>query len=230
MGVLVDDETVGSYGIQDNDVLVAMATKPKPKPEKIAESERASTVKAPPEAPVPEGIPREHEFACSSASADEAVKQLCDMGFAREQVQKCLHAAHNNVDRAVEYLMSGIPDSGMNPVDLSPPATTDIAAAQAQGEPPAVGTTPFPAMPRSLPTASGAPPGAFDELRSHPHFDYLAQMVTQQPQMFQHILPELAQTYPDVVNEIRNHPGDFMRFLQGACGDQQPDGGDVMPP
>jgi len=85
-------------------------------------------------------------------------------------------------------------------------------------------------LPTTL-TDSGAPPGAFDELRSHPQFEELAQMVTQYPQMFSHILPDLAQTYPHVVQEIRNYPGDFMRFLQGASGGQQAgyDGGDDIP-
>jgi len=217
--VLVNEHTVESYGIQDNDVLVAMATKPKP--QKLAESKLASPATTSSVAPVPEVTAPEQESACSSA--EETVKQLCDMGFEREQVQKCLHAAFRNADRAIEYLMTGIPDSVVVPAGESAPA----APGQAQGP---AGTTPFPAMP-TLITNSGPAPGAFDELRSHPQFAELAQMVTHCPWRFQHILPELAQTYPHVVDEIRNYPGEFMRFLQVASGGQQAgdDGSDDIP-
>lgn len=38
------------------------------------------------------------------------VAQLCDMGFPEDQVRAALQAAFNNADRAVEFLMNGIPE------------------------------------------------------------------------------------------------------------------------
>ncbi|CAG8594236.1 9138_t:CDS:2 [Funneliformis mosseae] len=120
---------------------------------------------------------------------ENAVNNIMEMGFDRDQVAKAMRASFNNPDRAVEYLMTSIPDE---------PTVTEPAATQPTQQVPNPGVTPT--------TTAG--------LRSQPLFQQLRQIVQQNPSMLQPLLQQLGQSNPQFLQLINSNPEYFMRLLQ----------------
>eukprot|EP00440_Ansanella_granifera_P005552 gb/GFBE01006031.1/.p1 GENE.gb/GFBE01006031.1/~~gb/GFBE01006031.1/.p1 ORF type:complete len:818 (+),score=134.62 gb/GFBE01006031.1/:1-2454(+) len=126
--ILKDNELVKDLGLKPGAELIVYAPKEAaafaPAARTTAESAVAAAAAAegtrvPPAAAMPattEPVATSVDLDASAASRhvsgpafESTVAQLCEMGFVREDVQRCLAAAYGNPDRAVEYLMSGGP-------------------------------------------------------------------------------------------------------------------------
>lgn len=237
--ILVDDSPMQEYGIKEGEFVVVMVQKAKPPA--AAPADAAAPAPAPAAAPTPAVAPSPApapegpaagapggDAAMLAASAmpgmESTIANLCDMGFERPQVERCLRAAFGNPDRAVEYLMSGIPDGIGEDAPAAPPAPGGGGAPPGGG---GGGAAPFPAMGGAFPAmptgggggggGAGAPlPPALAELRNSPQFAQLAQLVATNPQMLQQMLPALAASNPAAAQAVQENPEAFIRMLQEA--------------
>ena len=152
------------------------------------------------------------------------------MGFERAQVQRAMRAAFNNPERAVEYLMSGVPPEA----EAAEAAAGAAAAAAAPAAPAAAAAAPAapaaaPAGPNAQPLDLFAPPGAatggggggagaggagpLDFLRSNPQFNALRSIVQANPQVLEPMLAELGRAQPDLLALINENQGEFLRLV-----------------
>ncbi|KAJ5232029.1 UV excision repair protein (RadW) [Penicillium chermesinum] len=166
--ILQDDKTVESYNIQEKDFLVCLPSK-QPKtassstpqaPSTPAARAPASTPAAPPPRPLllallqlPRSLLRLHlptnpsqapafndpSALAMGSAAESAVTQMEAMGFARSDIDRAMRAAFFNPDRAIEYLLTGIPDNVQQEQQQNQQAQQ---AERATGETPAAATTP----------------------------------------------------------------------------------------
>lgn len=116
---------------------------------------------------------------------ESMVDQICAMGFEREQVGRALRASFNNPDRAVEYLMTGIPDPPAEPAEPAEP--------QEHGEQPQEGGLEF--------------------LRRLPQFITMRRMVQQNPQSLPVLLQQLGQENPELLAIISQNQEEFISML-----------------
>jgi len=259
--ILADDAKINTLNIKPTDFLVLMVRKPKEAtpaaaaPAPAAQPAAAATPAQPTQtaAPTPAtpaaaaepsaqpssggSIESEAASALVTGSDFEAmVSNIMEMGFPREEVLRALRASFNNPNRAVEYLMTGIPD--MPAQAPASPASGRAAAPAAGGEgaaepgsPPAAGGEGAGEGGISLPSnllgalmgqQGGGAGGHFEWLRQHPQFNQIKAMVQRNPQLLGPLLQQLGQLNPQILQMIGQHQAEFMALLnepiQGGAG------------
>lgn len=152
-------------------------------------------------------------------SYDAMVNEIMLMGYEREQVVAALRASFNNPDRAVEYLLTGIPGreqgSSSGPDAAAPPASVAPAAP--------TGGSSTPANTESSPSAGGGNPLNF--LRNQPQFQVMRQLIQQNAALLPALLQEIGRENPELLQEIRNHQEQFIQMLNEPNPEAVPPGG-----
>jgi len=276
--ILQDANTVESYKIEEKGFIVCMVSKPKAAPAMNPPSTPAPaavvSTPAPPAAPSQPAVsstpvvpstpsPAPGPGATASTPSFDAsglamgsaraaaISEMESMGFERTQIEAAMRAAFYNSERAIEYLLTGIPDNVEQESRSAPPP------------PPAAQQTP--ATPAVNPSAGGDEPvnlfeaaaqagqggrgaggagrgaggsaaavgdifsggaaaglGNLDFLRNNPQFQQLRQVVQQNPQMLEPILQQVGAGNPQLAALIGQHPEDFLQLLSENSDDDAP--------
>ncbi|KAL2258608.1 hypothetical protein VTK26DRAFT_8026 [Humicola hyalothermophila] len=262
--ILKDEDTVESYKIEEKGFVVCVVNKPKEsKPAPAAEAstsappatpaqqqtstpappaapaQSSTTAAAAPATPTPARTATEASFNNPNALAigeqrAEAIANMEAMGFERSQIDAAMRAAFNNPERAVEYLLTGIPEhvqqaTAPAPRQAAPAADSSVPAAggDAEGN---VNLFDLAAQQgrgnsgRSAAGAAAAAPqhenlGNLEFLRSNPQFQQLRQVVQQQPQMLEPILQQLGAGNPGLAQLIAQNQDQFFQLLAETGGD-----------
>lgn len=138
------------------------------------------------------------------------VQNIQDMGYERSQVEAALRASFNNPDRAVEYLLTGIPPQIEVGGGGGPAAAAAAAAAAVVGGTPAV-----PAA-----GTGGENPLAF--LRDHEMFQQIRSVIQQNPNMLSTMLQQIGQSNPQLLQIISQNQEAFIRMInEGEGGEEE---------
>ncbi|XP_034737599.1 RAD23 homolog A, nucleotide excision repair protein b isoform X2 [Etheostoma cragini] len=176
---------------------------------------------------------------------ENLVSEIMCMGYEREQVVAALRASYNNPDRAVEYLLMGIPAEASDlpppePIRQSAPANPPTPATQEPLQPPAALNRP---VSRSQPSPAGggsAPTeNPLEFLRNQPQFQQMRQIIQQNPALLPALLQQLGRDNPQLLQvphqhthratQITQHQERFVQMLnEPRSGDTEGDGAEAQ--
>ncbi|KAH8337116.1 hypothetical protein KR059_000200 [Drosophila kikkawai] len=136
-GRIMDDELpLSNYKIAEDKNIVLMGKKivppAEPKEQKLERERNPEPVPVIPSTPPPaagsiQALSQPTVALPSVAPTEQRVRDLMDMGYGEQEVRDALRASFNHPERAIEYLINGIPPQTA--------ADTHIATAQPTGDP-----------------------------------------------------------------------------------------------
>jgi len=243
--ILVDDDLISKYNIDEKKFIVVMVAKPKmqqapgptdmvapnpnpprgpilapdavpfiiPAPATASATTPASATTTPPETKMDEDEKKpevqQETGLVMGEDYNRMVQNIQDMGYEKSQVEAALRASFNNPDRAVEYLLTGIPPQ----VEVGP-----LAGGGGVGGSPAVGgggggTAPAP--------AGGAADNPLAFLRDHEMFQQIRSVIQQNPNMLSTMLQQIGQSNPQLLQIISQNQEAFIRMInEGEAGEE----------
>ncbi|CAI9564777.1 unnamed protein product [Staurois parvus] len=153
-------------------------------------------------------------------SYENMVTEIMSMGYEREQVIAALRASFNNPDRAVEYLLMGIPGDREGQAGADPPQAvsgpTPPLSAGAGAAATTTTTTP------STPSSGGNP---LDFLQNQPQFQQMRQIIQQNPSLLPALLQQIGRENPSLLQQISQHQEQFIQMLNDPIPESGSQGG-----
>lgn len=142
------------------------------------------------------------------------VQNIMEMGYDREAVVRALNASYNNPDRAVEYLITGIPETALQDRPAPVGGNEQSGESRTTAQPPVV-------------PAGGE--GAADDmsplefLRGQAQFNQMRSVIQQNPEMLNAVLQQIGHTNPALLQLISENQEAFVNMLnESEDGRQAP--------
>lgn len=149
---------------------------------------------------------------------EKMIRNITDMGYPREDVERALRASFNNPDRAVEYLITGMPAEDQD-TGSDVPAAVDTADDDEEAIGGGMG---------NVSLGSASPAGGADNplefLRTQPQFQQMRALIRQNPQLLSTIMQQIGQSNPQLLQLITRNQDAFVRMLN------EPEGGGQSQP
>jgi len=166
----------------------------------------AAASAAPTDPPAAAGSSSGGDGLLSGPALDAKVAEMAGMGFPEEQVRAAMRAAFNQPERAMQYLLEGIPEGAGAPSGASGSSSTPAAAG----------------------SSSGGSGGPLDTLRSIPGFNQLRRAVQADPSQLPQIIGLLSQRSPAIGQWIASNQSAFVDFMNEEV-DEDEDGDVELP-
>lgn len=246
--VLQDDKVLGDYKVKEGDSIIYMISKtkkvtPEPKqgtkPEAETKESKPETSEQPSTSQAPE--PEAGSTFTQGSERETTIQNIMEMGYERPQVETALRAAFNNPHRAVEYLLTGIPENLQPQTQAAPEA-----AVEGEGEGEAETETTSAAVAESTNRADdsrhdddeqgenlfdaaaaaaggdrdqGGERGPQGDIGDDAQLNLLRTALQTNPELIQPLLEQLAASNPQVAQLIQQDPEGFIRTFLGGGGD-----------
>ncbi|XP_062985230.1 UV excision repair protein RAD23 homolog B isoform X2 [Elgaria multicarinata webbii] len=160
-------------------------------------------------------------------SYENMVTEIMSMGYEREQVIAALRASFNNPDRAVEYLLMGIPGDRENQGMADPPQAASTGASPSSAVAAAAATT----TTTTTTTTSSTGGHPLEFLRNQPQFQQMRQIIQQNPSLLPALLQQIGRENPQLLQsshapqQISQHQEHFIQMLNEPVQESGQGGG-----
>lgn len=247
--ILQDDKTLDEFKVKDGDSVIFMISKkklpaPAPKaaapapvaqPAPAAQSSEAAAPRAAPGASSTSEQPSSSADFALGSEREAAILNMMEMGYERPQIERALRAAFNNPHRAVEYLLTGIPETLQAPAAPEAAAEHDEPEGEAAAAPAAA-----PAATADVESAGETHENMFDaaaavagdehevggDAGDENQLALLRTAIQSNPELIQPLLERIAATNPQAAQLIEQDPEGFVRTFLGDEIDFEMDEGD----